>query len=270
MSTIKDDREDAPFPAEIVSTSDEASALKARPGWQTAHGILTGLVVLAAFGYLFFGPSFAADRLNSAVAGALAVAEKLGPVIAAVVALRTYTNSRGKIQSNELWANAFARNPLAGLVKGPLAGTDAVQPMAQGLLGGLGGAAGAVLGGKDWKDPARYANITDLAAEIAGGKAGKVIGAVRGGGAGQGVSSGDFETVVRALMGRLEELERGGQLTSESLARVNEYLDDLAAVELYLYVKGGWGQLDASNTKLRDAVKGVAAVARQGLSERKA
>jgi hypothetical protein len=282
MSTIKGDEEDRPFTANgaesagVAVSNQETDLLRARPGWQTSQGLLTALVVVGAFAYLFFGPSIAADRLNSAVSGALALAERLTPVIAAVVALRTYTNSRGKIQSNELWANAAISSPLAMLLKGPASNTETTPLLAQGLLGRLGASidrgehnpylpparAQAVIdrikadGGPDWSDMPAYVNavvarLKRLEDAVTDALHLGAVPPVRF------VTSADHETMMRAVLGRLEHLEAGGEV-------VSDFLDDLALIVLHTALKLGtlpaeqFGPNPAQPLKLRDAIRRAA------------
>lgn len=280
MAVIEDDRADESDEAReladitdpeasgpIIGTSDfDVSALRAKSGWRTSQGALTALVVIGAVLHLAFGPTFTPERLQTTAAAIFAFAERLGPIVAAATLLIRYVDSRGKIQSNELWANAAVRSPLA------VAASGHAPLMAQGLLGGgLKDLAGAALGGSGWKDPARYGSIADLVAQVAGGKAGQVISSVRGKGATEAVTSGDFETVVRAILGRLEELEKAGPAgLRDDVAALRELvfarLDDLALITLVLRENAGplTYKATAGRAKISDAVHQAAQAIRDG------
>lgn len=268
MSTITGDREDRPFSARaldeqlpdagLINTSDtEITALRAKSGWQTSQGLLTALLVLGALGYLLFGPSYAPERLQNATTAAFAFAEKVAPLVAAALVLVKYVNSRGKVQSNELWANASVSSPLAMLVKGPLAGTDAATHLSQLVVKNT--IPRAVFGEVARPD----GGITTVWAHVEQ-LAGRVVALEE-----EVVTGGGLSARFASMVKRLEKLEQGEQMASAADNVLKEYADDLALIALYLYVKGGWGELDNSNLKLRNSVQGVAAVARQALAERR-
>ncbi len=123
-------------------TGDAAppQTLGTKPGYLTSQFGLTATFTLVCLVLGWFGIQQTPEQIEGYLGLVERVATALGPIIAAVVAIVTYTNSRGKIASNTVNANS------------------AIQVASLAGLPGL----GAILGGKNWKDPKRYMNIADL------------------------------------------------------------------------------------------------------------
>lgn len=133
----------------LTAEANPPQILDSKPGYLTSQFGLTAVftVICAVLGY--FGITQTPDQLDSYLATAERLAAMVVPFLALLGGVVTYINSRGKIASNKLNANA------------------AIQVATVAGIPGI----GATLGGKNWKDPARYANIADMLAPfIPGGK----------------------------------------------------------------------------------------------------
>jgi hypothetical protein len=159
---------------EVFSTTGPPPKVEVKPGYQKSEGQLTILFVMVAAFMSLLGFKYSPLQVQNAYEAIQTLTYTLGPLLAAVPILKNYINSRGKIASNSVWANAGLLNPAVS--------KDGVSPMALGLMGGkfdLGG----ILGGKDWKDPKRYIDLGKIASGVipGGGAAGKILDAVTGG-----------------------------------------------------------------------------------------
>jgi hypothetical protein len=103
-----------------------------KPGYQTSQGILTGISVIAAFVLSFLGFHFTPAQIQGVGEGIVHLGTSLGPLVALIPILTNYINSRGKIASNTVWANAGLQNPLVS--------KDGMSPLiAQKLMNGSNG-----------------------------------------------------------------------------------------------------------------------------------
>lgn len=135
--------------------------LQAVPGYQTTSGQFTALFTVIALILGLLGFHYSPDQVEGWVQFANKLAVTIGPLLAVVPVLMTYVNSRGKIASNTLNANAAILAPATtGAVGGTL--TEFRDPMEFAGLGKVGG----ILGGTSWKDPHRYENILQIAKAV--------------------------------------------------------------------------------------------------------
>lgn len=137
-------------------TPDQPSPqLQAPSGITTSSGQFTALFTLVALALSFLGLHYSPDQVESWVALANKLAITLGPLLAIVPVLMNYITSRGKIQSNTLMANAQI------LTQPPIIGSQ-VLATPHGFADGMTG----IIGGNDWKDPQRYENLLNVAAQV--------------------------------------------------------------------------------------------------------
>lgn len=129
---------------------DDAPSVQVKPGWSTSQGHLTAFFVLASslcamyLGWNWVTPELL-DNIYQLITVAIVILGLLG---INVPLLTNYINSRGKIQSNAIWA------------------TTAMN------VGGL----GDLFKKKVWKDPSTYIEIGKVASQIIPG--GQVVGNV--------------------------------------------------------------------------------------------
>lgn len=138
------------FADEDVPPSNPVIIPKA--GWATSQGQMTAIVQIFCMVMLWFGYNIEPSQVDSVIANADRWAAMILPFLTMIGTLVPYINSRGKIQSNAINANS------------------AIQVA---NLAGLGGV-GAVLGGKNWKDPARYGKIAEIAGAFIPGVGGAI------------------------------------------------------------------------------------------------
>lgn len=140
-----------------------------KPGWMTSSGQLTGLITLVSIVLsTYLGWTWATPEALNTLYGAIAVIIGIiGPLVLANSTVKNYTNSRGKIESNAIWAGAETIKGTGG--EGSLA-----QPV--GFAGGLGGL------GKIFKKPGTYIKLGKVVAPIfpGGGIAGRVLDSIDG------------------------------------------------------------------------------------------
>ena len=78
-----------------------------KDGWKTSQGQMTAAFLLITMLSSFFGwKSLTPDKIENIYQMVVLASIVLGPLLAAVMQLRTYTNSRGKITSNAIWATS--------------------------------------------------------------------------------------------------------------------------------------------------------------------
>lgn len=130
------------------------------PGYQTSQGQMTVAFAVVAFLLSFLGFNYSTVQVENVFTTIVRVLEILGPLLMLVPVLNNYINSRGKIQSNAIWATASTQQG------------EQLPPVE---LAGL----GRILGGKNWKDPQRYINIGKVAGEFVPG-VGQVIDKIDG------------------------------------------------------------------------------------------
>ena len=137
-----------------------------KAGWMTSQGQMTAIILVFCMVMSWFGFNIEPGQVDSYIATAEKWAAMLIPFLTMVATLVPYINSRGKVQSNTIMANS-------AIQVANLAGIPGV---------------GAVLGGKNWKDPARYGKI----AEIAGGFVPDIGGVISKAGAGVAGSQSEY------------------------------------------------------------------------------
>lgn len=155
-----------PQTGETIVNPDIPS-VQAKPGYQTSQGILTALFTVVSLGLSFLGFKYSPEKVETAYQAIQTLVQIVGPLVANIPILTNYINSRGKIQSNSLWANAQLQNPLVSKDgNSPLAGLFAQQ--------GLGGFSidsilSAIGGGSGKKDPSTYIGLAKIIAGLAPG-----------------------------------------------------------------------------------------------------
>lgn len=124
-----------------------------KDGWKTSQGQLTALFVVASLILSLFGITKTPEEISGYVELANTLVTTALPIITAAISLIYYIISRGKIQSNSLWANAqiqVSQNQNPPQMIAPLVPDRFTR----------------VLGGDDWKDPERYGNILKIASAL--------------------------------------------------------------------------------------------------------
>lgn len=135
-------------------TPDQPSPqLQAVPGYQTTSGQFTALFTVVALFLGLLGFHYSPDQVESWVALVNKIAVTLGPILAIVPVLWNYVNSRGKIASNTLMANATV---LAAKEQGPSVQGELISSSV-GFAGGL---------GLDFKNPDTYQQLLHIAGEL--------------------------------------------------------------------------------------------------------
>jgi hypothetical protein len=156
------------------------SSVGLRPGWKTSEAHLTLLFTVACFALSYFGIKVTPGQLMTNFDTIMGVVSHIGPMIAGATVLFNYITSRGKAKSNAMNANAAIA----------MANTS----MGMGLLGSN-KMIGGILGGKDWKDPARYGGILKSAGVVGlpgAEAAGSIIDRVSSGGVTNGATSTSY------------------------------------------------------------------------------
>ena len=92
---------------DVKSQPVDLPKLSPKPGYQTSQGQLTALftvvsLILAAI----FGWKISPYQISTWYGAIVAIVAIIGPLVANIPVLTNYINSRGKIQSNSLWASA--------------------------------------------------------------------------------------------------------------------------------------------------------------------
>lgn len=132
---------------------NDLPSISPKPGWQTSQGQLTGVFGVVALLLSFLGWKFSSDdvmNMYQLIQNAITV---IGPLVVFAKVLYEYINSRGKIQSNAMWATASLStgNAQSTMVSG--------TPV--GFAGGLD--LGKLIKGKGWKDPNTYIDLAKIA-----------------------------------------------------------------------------------------------------------
>lgn len=125
----------------------EALVVTATPAYKTTEGQLTIVFTLVSLILAWFGVTASAEQMQSYLDVIVRIAEIAVPIIAALVGVNNLVNSRGKIESNTIVADAQMK---AASIS---AGTADIN------LGGL-------VTGKIWKDPKTYIGIASIVADI--------------------------------------------------------------------------------------------------------
>lgn len=113
---------------EIITRPENLPAIAAKPGWKTSQGQMTAVFIVASMVLSYFGyQHFTPERIET-IYGLIVVAlVVLGPLLPASWNLTNYINSRGKIQSNTIWATADVIKSATGqqpLSAEPITGTQ--------------------------------------------------------------------------------------------------------------------------------------------------
>lgn len=130
--------------------------LQTVPGYQTTSGQFTALFTLVALILGLLGFHYSPDQVESWVALANKLAVTLGPLLAIIPVLWGYINSRGKITSNTLMANAAVLSAQAAPAPIQAVGGEILSAPAQ-FAGGL---------GIDMKKPETYQQLLHIAGEL--------------------------------------------------------------------------------------------------------
>lgn len=86
-----------------------------KPGYKTSQGQLTALFTVASMALAFFGySSWTPEKLDNIYQTISQVLVIIGPLLALIPVLKNYINSRGKIQSNSIWASAAVATGIPG------------------------------------------------------------------------------------------------------------------------------------------------------------
>lgn len=91
----------------LSSDGPPAMDINVISGWKTSSGQMTAVftvvcLLLSAFGYTKLTP----DKLTTVYDAVMNIITVAGPVIAGALSLINFTNSRGKIASNAIWATS--------------------------------------------------------------------------------------------------------------------------------------------------------------------
>lgn len=178
--------------------------LAPKPGFKTSQGQLTAVFGLVAFLASAFGFKYSSGDVSNLYAMIENLVTILGPLLAFVPVLINYINSRGKIQSNALWASASLSTGV-----GQTGTHSPGQPL--GIAGGI----GDLLGGRNWKSPERYLNIAKIGSKFVPGL-GNVVDAVS-----ENREQSEFNNnVSEALTGLIENQEALDAKLDKILARL--------------------------------------------------
>lgn len=142
---------------ELVTPSTEPKA-----GWATSQGQLTAIFTVVSMLLAFLGWKFSPEQVDNIYQLILTLLTVVGPLLVNVPILKDYINSRGKIQSNAIWADASVKTGgSTGNPPVPLAGLNM---------------------GKIFKDPKTYGKILDIVNDtgIVPGPAGKILDSIVG------------------------------------------------------------------------------------------
>lgn len=142
------------------------AAIATKPGYLTSQFGISSIVIVVSAILGFMGIQQSPEQIGGYLDFAERIAAMLIPFLTILGTVVTYINSRGKIASNTVNANSAVQ--VASLVGG--------GPNPLSILG-------SILGGKNWKDPARYIGIAEAAAPLipGGGYVTKGLDVVRGG-----------------------------------------------------------------------------------------
>ena len=161
---------------EIQGQPDTLPIIAPKPGWTTSQGQMTAIFAVVSMILAYFGFSYSPEQIGNVYELIMQIVTVVVPLVTGAATIINYTNSRGKTCSNAINSSA------------------AISTAAN--LGGL----GSLLGGKNWKDPARYKSILDIVGKtgIVPGPAGKVIDVITDDGDEQ------FEAEVSSVLGNHE------------------------------------------------------------------
>lgn len=96
----------APIEGEVQISSDQPPAIIPKPGYTTTQGQFTGIYGLVVVGLAIFGIVKTPDQIDNYFQLVNNMAIIIVPILSYIPVLIGYINSRGKIQSNTVWANA--------------------------------------------------------------------------------------------------------------------------------------------------------------------
>lgn len=131
--------------------------LQAVPGYKTTSGQFTAIFTVVALLLSLAGFHYSPTQIENWVQGGENLLTTLGPLLALIPVLITYINSRGKITSTTLNANAAVlAAPVAPPVVTPVY-SEAVLGQPANFAGGL---------GLDLKKPETYQQLLHIAGEL--------------------------------------------------------------------------------------------------------
>lgn len=136
--------------------------LQPKPGYLTSQGQLTAVLTVISMLLAVFGYNVQPETMDNWITLVNSWAVTLLPLLTGLFAVINYTNSRGKVASNTLWANAAVQ-----------AATVTGTPVPLG-------------GQKWWKDPNFWGGVAKVAAPMIPGPAGDIVGGVLHGGVSEG------------------------------------------------------------------------------------
>jgi hypothetical protein len=90
----------------LESKPQSLPTLSPKSGYKTSQGQLTVLFMVASMVLGYFGWNKSAQDIQNGYDLVVHLVETVGPLLSAALVLWNYINSRGKIQSNSLWASA--------------------------------------------------------------------------------------------------------------------------------------------------------------------
>lgn len=136
-------------------------------GFSTSSGQLTITITLFCIIAAAFGFHFSPEQFDTWFSAAEHWATIATPIVVMLIQIFNFTNSRGKIISNTVNANAAIQTAaLTGV--NTLVSPGSIAGVAGGIGNSLGilhnersggSIQGSLLGGKNWNDPQRYQNI---------------------------------------------------------------------------------------------------------------
>lgn len=141
------------------NTKPQIPSVAPTPGWQTSQGQMTAIFTVVCIVLSFLGFHYTPEQFQGWLDRIEHIAVILGPILAIVPLLITYINSRGKIASNSLMANAQIK--IAALQ--PL---EPIGELGQARLAMFADRLTPIIGGNDWKDPHRYEQLLHIASDI--------------------------------------------------------------------------------------------------------
>lgn len=177
---------------EVQAQPPDVPVVSPKDGWTTSQGQMTAIFGIISLLLSFLGWHYTPDQIGNLYDLIMHAVTVLGPVIAFAKVLYEYINSRGKIQSNTLWANASLQTGTTP--KSLTSGTPSPVTLAGFDLGGL-------LSGKGWKDPSTYVDLAKIISKtgIVPGPAGKILG--------EALGSGDPDEIEKALIEAVKALD---------------------------------------------------------------
>lgn len=215
----QDYEEDGPIAGEkLESEPVDLPKLLPKAGYKTSQGQLTVVFALVSFILSALGFKYSSDDVNNLYVMIQNIVTVVGPLLALIPVLITYINSRGKIQSNQLWASASLSNggvtssgPLPTIRSTTAELIEGQPAMARGI-----GGFGSILGGRNWKDPKRYLNIAKIGGSLVPG-VGSVVGAIEG--------DSDQDEINQELFKGMSQLDENQQALDKKLDKILAHIE---------------------------------------------